>query len=218
MGGRDARGPVVVVDDQMLVRRGIERAIERTHAVRSCASYDEAVQTLDAMDAPPHALILDVNLGGHRDGLDVGEYAYERFTTQIPTLVMTGSQYVPEISERAMRMRAELLVKPQPPEIINLFLERIAVRERWGAPDVLDLDREMIALTSELQLTKSQTALLFTLLKAAETGERPEVNANTRKAGLRRILRRTGHATFEELRRELKNRAVRRRDIIAPSR
>jgi DNA-binding CsgD family transcriptional regulator len=54
------------------------------------------------------------------------------------------------------------------------------------------------------KLTQRQQRLLFTLLRDAERGERADINENTRKAGLRRILRRTGHANFEELRRALK--------------
>lgn len=210
MGGPESSDTVLIVEDQLVVRRSFERAIEKAYTVHGCGTYDDAVHALDAMNSPPTALILDVNLGGRRDGLDVVEYAYERFGIQIPTLVITGSTHIPEISAHAMRIRAEFLVKPQSPEVIKLFLERVSVRARWGASDVLDLDREVRRLAAEMSLTRSQTSLLFTLLRATEASERPEVNENTRKAGVRRILRRTGHATFDELRRELKKRAARR--------
>jgi DNA-binding NarL/FixJ family response regulator len=196
---------VLIVDDHMLVRRGIERVVEQLFVPCSCATYDQAIHELDAMSEPPAALILDVNLGCPRgDGLDVGEYAFTRFERHIPTLVISDSHLVPEITERALRLRAEFLAKPHSPSAIHLFLERVLVRARWGASDVIDLDRETQRFAEFHRLTSRQTRLLFVLLRAAERGERAELNENTRKAGLRRILRRTGHGSFEELRLSVK--------------
>lgn len=89
-------------------------------------------------------------------------------------------------------------------DTIRLFLERVAIRSSWGISDAPDLERKLQYLAVASKLTQRQQRLLFTLLRDAERGERADINENTRKAGLRRILRRTGHANFEELRRALK--------------
>lgn len=218
METNDRPGTVLVVDDHILSRKNIERVVEKLFVPCACTTYEEALQALDAMTEPPVALILDVNLNSPRgDGLDIGEYAAERFQRQIPTLVITGSHLMPEITERAMRLRAEFLVKPQSSESIRLFLERVAVRTTWGACDILDLDSQMRRFAAVHHLTTRQQRLLFTLMRAAERGERPEVNENTRKSGLRRILRRTGHGNFEQLRQTVKHLAESARRAPTPA-
>lgn len=205
---RECAGDVVLIaEDSQLTRRAIQHVVEQVFpsSSRPCASFEEAIRTIDEINRPPTALILDVNLGSARgDGLDVGQYAQERFGCHIPTLVLTGSTALAELTERASRLRAEFLVKPQSSDVIRLFLERVTIRSSWGITDALDLERNLQCLTATYKLTQRQRQLLFTLLSAAERGERAEVNDNTRKAGLRRILRRTGHANFRELRHALK--------------
>lgn len=207
-GMRECTSDVVLIaEDSQLTRRAIQHVVELVFpsSSRPCASFEEAIRTLDEIERPPAALILDVNLGSTRgDGLDVGQYAQERFGCHISTLVLTGTCALAELSERASRLRAEFLVKPQSSDVIRLFLERVAVRSSWGITDALDLECKLQCLTATYKLTQCQRQLLFTLLCAAERGERAEVNDNTRKAGLRRILRRTGHASFKELRHALK--------------
>src|SRR6266850_1960098 len=83
-------------------------------------------------------------------------------------------------------------------------LERAVVQATWAVADVVDLDRAVAQFSTAYQLTPRQAQLLTTMMHAAERGERPEINENTRKAGLRRILAKTGHASFEQVRSAIK--------------
>ena len=164
------------------------------------------------MTTPPLAMIVDVHLGSSRggDGIDVAALAQQQFG-YIPTLVLTGHGSVAHLTARAHGIRASFLYKPQHVETLHLFLERAVVNDAWRVPDVLDLDRALARFSAEHALTRRQSQFLFTLMRAVERGERPEMNANTRKAGIRRILAKTGLGSFEEIRAALKQAAARKR-------
>ncbi len=200
------RKVVLIVEDGAPTRKSIERIVSQDFIAVGCATFDEAVNAIDQLDQRPAALIVDVNLGaGSRgDGIDIAQRAQERFGGHIPTLVMTGSVPVPEMTERAQQLRAEFLVKPQTADALRVFLERAQVRSNWDVADVIDLDRAVARFAALYQLTPTQQKLLYTMMHAAERGERPAINENTQKAGLRRILAKTKHANFEQLRAAIK--------------
>jgi DNA-binding NtrC family response regulator len=200
---------VLIAEDDPQLRKGIVRVVRRAFVPVECGSYEQALAAIDRMTQRPRAMIVDVHLGSSRggDGIDVAAYAQHQFGVHIPTLVLTGHGSVAHLTARAHSIRAVFLYKPQNAETLHLFLERAKVNEAWDVPEVLDLDRALTRFSSEHALTKRQTRFLFTLMRAAERGERPELNPNTRKAALRRILAKSGHASFEEIRAVLKQAA-----------
>jgi DNA-binding NarL/FixJ family response regulator len=194
-------GTIIIVGAPPLLRNSIARVVEQIFTPRLCATFEEAISELETISKPPVALILDVNLGSRRgDGVDIAQLAQDRFHGHIPTLILVDSVLVPEITERAGYLRAEFLAKPLSSDSLRGFLERVLVKAVWATADVLDLDRELQRFVVLYKLTRQQANLLFVLMRAAERGERAMINSNTRKAGLRRILKRTGYATFEQLR------------------
>ena len=203
---------VLIAEDDAQLRKGLVRIVRRSFVPVECSSYDEAVATLARMTARPRAMIVDVHLGSSRggDGIDVATLAHQQFGVHIPTLVLTGHGSVAHLTARAHSIRAVFLYKPQNAETVHLFLERVLVNDAWQVPEILDLDRAVARFATEHALTRRQTRFLFTLMSAAERGERPPVNPNTRKAAIRRILARTGHASFEEIRAVLKQAASRK--------
>ena len=205
-------GFVLIVEDHTTTRNSLERVVARVFAPISCATYDQAIEAIDRLETRPAALIVDVHLGGSNggSGLDVADRARERFGGFIPTLVLTGGA-APEVTDRASELRCELLAKPQSGDAIRRFLERARIQQRWGVADVIDLDRAIDRFAADHHLTRRQRDMLFAMLRAAERGERPDINPNTRKAAIRRILGRTGHASFEELRAAIKREAMSRK-------
>lgn len=201
---------VIIVEDNPLARSSLERVVARDHTALVCSTYEQAVQALESLTEPPGALIVDVNLGGDMrgDGIDVAKRARERFGGYIPTLVLTGGVH-PDVTERTQELRGEFLVKPQTAEAVRVFLERATIEHAWGVPHVLDLERAVNEFATAHGLTNRQRKLLYTMMRAAERGERPDLNRNTRKAGMRRILAKTGHAGFDEIRTAIKQRARR---------
>ena len=206
--GLDGR-VVLIAEDDPLLRRGISRLVSKRFTPVECGTFMEAMVALDTMECRPAAMIVDVNLGANQDGdgLDLAAHAQRRFGQHVPTLVLTGQTAIANLTERAHRMRAEFLGKPQDAEALTLFLERATVRESWDVPDVLELDQAVAAFVAAHHLTTGQAKLLFAMMRAADRGERLAINANTRKAGLRRILAKTGHASFEQVRAAIKQMA-----------
>ena len=199
---------VMIVEDNNVLRASLERAVARIYTPLACSSFAQAKQTISTLDAPLGAMIVDVNLGGGGDGIDIAMYACERFGRRIPTLVLTGT-LLPEVTERAHAVRCEFLIKPQSMDAVRLFLERARIQCAWDCPDALELDHAVERFAAEQNLTRRQQDLLFKMMRAAERGEIADLNPNTRKAAIRRITSRTGHAGFEELRVAIKQLARR---------
>ncbi len=201
-----AMQPVLIAEDDMFVRKGIARVVTRRMYIPvETATYAEAVAKLERLGSCPAAMIVDVQLGDHSgDGLDLVAHVQERFGRHVPALVLTGHSGVATITERALRLRAEFLFKPQTLCAVQLFLERAAIKNAWSVPDVIDMDRTVATFSAAHHLTNRQSSVLFALIRAAERGERADINPNTRKAALRRILAKTGHARFEHLRAAIK--------------
>lgn len=201
---------VLIAEDDAQLRRGIARAARRLLTPIECDSYERAMAELDLMTTRPRALIVDIHLGSNKggDGIDLAAHAHQRFGANIPTLVLTGHSSVASLTARAHSIRATFLYKPQNAEMIQQFLEHAIVKSTWDVSDVIDLDRALARFAARHALSKRQTQLLFTLMRAAEHGERVQMNPNTRKAGIRRILAKTGHATFDDVRAAIKQEAA----------
>lgn len=200
---------VLIVEDDPQLRKGIARIVRHLRLPIECGSYEHAIAELERMTTRPCALIVDVNLGSSDgdDGIDLAKHAHQRFGVNIPTLILTGHSSVASLTARAHSIRAVFLYKPQNAEALHQFLERAIVKDAWDVPDIIDLDAALARFASTHALTKRQTKLLFTLMRAAERGERVQINPNTRKAGIRRILAKTGHATFDNVRAAIKQAA-----------
>lgn len=205
----DARSMVVmIVEDNNVLRASLERAVGRIYTPVACASFAEGKRVISSLEMPLGAMIVDVNLGGGGDGIDLAMLACERFGRRIPTLVLTGT-LLPEVTERAQAVRCEFLIKPQSMDAVRLFLERACIQCAWDIPDALELDRAVAQFAAEQRLTKRQHELLFEMVRTAERGETSDLNPNTRKAAIRRITAKTGHAGFEDLRVAIKQLARR---------
>ncbi len=190
----------IIVEDHALTRRFLERTTTPYCTPVACASFEEAVAAIEAIEVRPAAMIVDVHLGsGHHDGFDVVERARARFGAYIPTLVLTGA-IDPAITGRANELRTEFLAKPQHAGAIRLFLERARIQAAWALADAIGLHGAIDRFASTHGMTRRQRELIYVMVQAAESGERDTINPNTRKAAIRRILARTGLASFEDLR------------------
>jgi DNA-binding NtrC family response regulator len=190
---------VMIVEDNNMLRASLERTIARIYTPLACSSFAQAKEAISRLEAPLGAMIVDVNLGGGGDGIDIALHAAERFGRRIPTLVLTGT-LLPEVTERAHAVRCEFLIKPQSMDTVRLFLERACIECAWDIPDAVELDHAVAQFSAEHHLTRRQNELLYKMIRAAERCEVSELNPNTRKAAIRRITTKTGHAGFEELR------------------
>jgi two-component system KDP operon response regulator KdpE len=130
MQDADSRPTVLVLDDEPLVRRTMQRflAVYGYSAVEA-ESFEQALEILRTTKV--FAVILDVRLPGPHTGLDVLGPLRERSEfADIPVLVMTGG-VVDEQEERLIaRHRAHLFFKPEGFNALLSFLDQLTGRDR----------------------------------------------------------------------------------------
>ena len=118
---------VLVVDDEDLVREGLQRHLEKIgYVVMEAGDFDRALSVLGgtAIDA----MILDVRLPG-RSGIELLQHVRSKANlAALPVLILTG--YIPETDELALlnKLGASVLYKPQGCMTVIRYLERMTRR------------------------------------------------------------------------------------------
>ncbi|HYD65617.1 PAS domain S-box protein [Azospirillum sp.] len=86
----DKRGLILVIDDEPLVRMGLEAMLEGWgYRVLTAGSTDEAVSHVES-GAWPHAILADYRLRGGETGLDAIRAVHSRLAKPVPATVITG--------------------------------------------------------------------------------------------------------------------------------
>jgi DNA-binding LytR/AlgR family response regulator len=92
-----------VVEDEMIIAASIVSILKKLNYVvaSSASNYQEAIEMIEREQ--PELLLLDINLGGRKDGIDVADYV--RANHQLPIIFLTAN------SDTATVQRAKT-VKP----------------------------------------------------------------------------------------------------------
>ena len=108
----DDRNTLLVVEDEVLIRQLAVMALEETGArVVEAADVDEAMALLDGMDDLA-ALVSDVQMPGHRDGVDLATIVKDMFPNCV--IVLTSGRQLP--TDRSIPDGTLYLGKPWSPE------------------------------------------------------------------------------------------------------
>ncbi|WP_247878323.1 PAS domain S-box protein [Azospirillum sp. TSO22-1] len=87
---RPRDGLILVIDDEPLVRLGLQAMLEGWgYRVLSAGSVEEAVRHIES-GAWPHAILADYRLRGGETGLDAIRAIHGRLNTAVPATVITG--------------------------------------------------------------------------------------------------------------------------------
>ncbi len=188
--------PVLVVEDERTVARGVRRVLKQIRGVTVVSTVAEAMAQL----SPEHewsALIVDVGLPDG-NGLDVARAARAALPL-LPILVLTGRNDHGTINE-AHRLRASYRCKPVDAGEIVAFVEearsfeditetQLALAVDEVASECGLTPREASVVRASL-LPLSRQALLSTL----------GVSENTLKTHVKGVLKKTGHDSMHSLR------------------
>lgn len=101
---------ILIVEDEMIIAEHLTTLLESMDyvVVGSAIDYDEAIELLEAES--PDLVLLDINLAGKRDGINVAETINERFKLPI---IFTTSHSDGATIERAKKVNpANYLLKP----------------------------------------------------------------------------------------------------------
>ena len=91
-----------IVEDEMVIARTIEHTLDElgyAHCGPAC-TYGEAMELLE--EEKPDLLLLDINLAGKKDGIDVAEKIRQLY--QMPFIFLTANSDMATI-ERAKKVR-----------------------------------------------------------------------------------------------------------------
>jgi PAS domain S-box-containing protein len=110
----DEAGTVIVIEDDLLIRIGLEAMLEEWgHTVLGAGSVDEAVLVAQHAEAP-EAILADYRLQAESTGLEAIRAVHARLGRSIPAAILTGDT-APERLVEAQRGGFHLLHKPVVP-------------------------------------------------------------------------------------------------------
>jgi two-component system, OmpR family, response regulator MtrA len=161
---------VLLVEDDPLVRRGLELALGRHgHDVRAVATGEEGLAEFDAR--PPELVVLDLMLPGI-DGSEVCRRI--RAAGQIPVIMLTARGDDLDVVSGLEAGADDYVVKPVRPTVLDARI-RAVLRRGTGADDGVrthrDLRIDTTALTVSLRgepvaLTPTELRLLLALSRS----------------------------------------------------
>jgi DNA-binding LytR/AlgR family response regulator len=99
-----------IVEDELLIARSIKEALGELgyDYTEACISYTEALEMIE--EEKPDMLLLDINLSGKKDGIDVAAHVNEKY--HIPFIFLTANSDAATI-DRAKKVKPHAyLVKP----------------------------------------------------------------------------------------------------------
>lgn len=120
------RTVVLVVDDDIGIQRLFRALLEGNGHQLTVASSGEAAVRL-AGESPPAAVVLDYDLAGELNGVQVGAWLRERFGPTLPIIVCTSSVGINDFA-RAVAADAVLPKPFRPAELLATLNRLLASR------------------------------------------------------------------------------------------
>jgi FixJ family two-component response regulator len=122
-------GTVFVVDDDLSVRRGLERLLRAVgHRVESFASAREFLERRS--NERPACLVLDVRMPG-QTGLDLRD-ELQAAGCRIPVIFITGHGDIPMAVQAMKAGAADFLTKPFDEDVLLHAVDRALARDHAG--------------------------------------------------------------------------------------
>jgi DNA-binding response OmpR family regulator len=161
---------LLLIEDDPLVRRGLELALSRHgHDVRTAPTGEEGLREL--ADAAPDLVVLDLMLPGI-DGFEVCRRI--RAAGEVPVIILTARGDDFDVVVGLEAGADDYVVKPAQPTVLDARI-RAVLRRSTGTPDGVRVHRDLridtMALTVSLHgdpvpLTPTELRLLLTLSRA----------------------------------------------------
>ncbi|AEJ61016.1 response regulator receiver [Spirochaeta thermophila DSM 6578] len=113
---------ILVVEDELLVGLAIKDMLkEAGYLAEGPVAAPEEVRSLVAA-LKPHVVIMDLNLGGHFEGIDLGR---ELIQQGIPVIFITGYANEPILQKVKALSPRGLLIKPLTPQQVLHAVEAV---------------------------------------------------------------------------------------------
>jgi CheY-like chemotaxis protein len=121
---RDGKGLIVVIDDEVIILRGLKVVLENWgYSVIVATSEAEAMSQLDERTYAPDLIIADYRLRLGRTGIQAIRHIRARYRNRpIPSILITGDTD-PDRLQEAEASGYRLLHKPVAPPLLHSVLE-----------------------------------------------------------------------------------------------
>lgn len=193
-----------MVEDYQPTARAIARRLRREGTTLVAHTVLEGLQALERVTHVT-AAIVDIRLPDG-SGFEVLEAVRKR-DALVPVLVVS-SLYDHETINRAQLLGALYVRKPASEENLNVFVQRLALRETRPRPSLMTLVRQMAA---RYELSGRESELLFCVATGMPLSEAPEhmgILPSTVKTLTRRLLRKCEAPSLDALVRPLQRMAL----------
>jgi CheY-like chemotaxis protein len=120
---------MVVIDDEITVRQGMESLLQKWHGeVISAADAEEAISLLRQRNKEPDGIIADYRLREGITGIESIRRIRETYNHDIPALIVTGD--IAQDTLRTVKKSGfQLLHKPVAPLKLRAFLQHVQKRK-----------------------------------------------------------------------------------------
>ncbi len=192
-------GHFLIVDDDPADARTIERVFGKYRRVRIATT---AAQARAALEEPEvwAGVVLDVMLPDG-SGLDVLAFLRGRHPL-LPVLVLTG-HFEADVANRSQALRAECVFKPATLENFRAFIDKALAVDAVSNDRVARAVAEL-ALRLDLQ-PREMNVLAFAVAEVPRAAMSIElgISENTLKSQIKSLLKKTGHASLNDLARDV---------------
>lgn len=151
-------------------------------------------------------VITEIDFPGGSSGFEVVKAA-RGLSPLLPVLVVTSNN-TPQTINQAHSLRAELLCKPTSRQAVRTFLWRAVALERVGSERISSVIESMIRRS---HLTPREAEILAAAVGGVQRktlADELGTTENTLKTQVRTLLKKTGHASLDELTRPIMQEAL----------
>ena len=119
---------LVIIDDEVSVREGTESLLQAWGCdVVSASDKNEALTELERQEKIPDGIIADYRLRDNQTGIDAIHAINEKYSIDIPALIVTGDTAAERLRE-VNNSGFQVLHKPVAPVKLRTFLRNIQLR------------------------------------------------------------------------------------------
>ena len=101
---------VLIIEDNPLIATDIEQCLNNINFIVSGIAYDFSEALLQLEESTPDIVLMDINLGDEKDGIDIGKIIHEKYF--LPFVYLTSNSDRATIERAKITRPAGYIIKP----------------------------------------------------------------------------------------------------------
>jgi DNA-binding LytR/AlgR family response regulator len=135
------------VEDEMVIAMTIASTLKKLHynIAFQASNYTDAITKIQ--DEAPDLLLLDINLGGQKDGIDIAEYVRSNYN--IPIIFLTANSDLATVQRAKLVKPNAYLLKPFTKDDLFIAIEIAIHNYNETRPNVIENDHLIVKSGNE---------------------------------------------------------------------